>query len=63
MVNIGGNRSIPTRYTTDIITIARAWCVAKDWGYLRIGVQYGDETTFFLGWNFSAITPPPPPPR
>jgi hypothetical protein len=45
--NIGGNRSIRTRYATDIITIARAWCVAKDWGYLRIGVQYGDETIQF----------------
>jgi hypothetical protein len=26
----------------DIITIARASCVTKDWGYLTIGVQYGD---------------------
>ena len=31
----------------DIITIARAWCVAKDLGYLTIGVQYRDETIQF----------------
>ena len=31
----------------DIITIARAWCVTKDWGYLTIGVQYRDETIQF----------------
>jgi hypothetical protein len=31
----------------DIITIARAWCVTKDLGYLTIGVQYRDETIQF----------------
>ncbi len=31
----------------DIITIARSWCVTKDWGYLTIGVHYGDETIQF----------------
>ena len=31
----------------DIITIERAWRATKDWGYLLIGVKYGDEKIQF----------------
>jgi len=32
----------------DIITIARAWSVTKDGGYLTIEVQYGDAKIQFI---------------
>ena len=43
----------------DIITIARAWCVTKDGGYLTIGVPYANESIEFnAGRHYGKIRYP-----